>query len=46
LRDRVSGPASHAAELGAQLAQALLDAGGDDILAEAAEARAPEPTAP
>ncbi|HEX2235415.1 MAG TPA: hydroxymethylbilane synthase [Actinomycetota bacterium] len=46
VRDRVSGPAAHAAELGAELARALLDAGGDAIIAEAAAGRAPEPTAP
>ena len=32
LRDRISGPASHAFAMGIELAEAILDAGGKDIL--------------
>ncbi len=43
LRDRISGPLTAAAELGCELADALYDAGGRDILDEL---RTVEPTAP
>lgn len=49
LRDRISGPQSDAAELGRELARALLDAGGREILDElraAAEEEVPEITPP
>lgn len=43
LRDRIAGPASAARDLGFELAEAILDAGGRDILAELEEA---DPTTP
>ena len=45
LRDRVSGPAATAETLGRELADAILRAGGDEILEEvrASEATAPSP---
>ena len=46
LRDMVSGAPAEAGALGAELARALLDAGGDDVLAEVAAASAPHPAAP
>lgn len=45
LRDRISGPASEAAALGAELADAMLGAGGRDLLDELDPA-APPPAAP
>jgi hydroxymethylbilane synthase len=41
LRDRISGGLHEAATLGTQLAEAILDAGGDEILEEVREFRAP-----
>ncbi|MGH2694597.1 MAG: hydroxymethylbilane synthase [Actinomycetota bacterium] len=41
LRDRISGPASSAARLGRELAEAILGAGGDDILAAIRELDTP-----
>jgi hydroxymethylbilane synthase len=46
LRDRASGPVAQAEILGAELAQAILDAGGDEILADLREIEAPQPSAP
>ena len=46
LRDRTSGPPQRAEELGRELADALLAAGGDEILLAVREAPAPEPSAP
>lgn len=41
LRDRVSGPAQDAVRLGIELADAMLDSGGRDILAQLDRAQAP-----
>lgn len=46
LRDRISGPASDAQELGTELAIALLDAGGDEILSSLRDDPVPEPQQP
>ena len=46
LRDKTSGPADQAEALGRELALAILDAGGDDIVAELREDEAPRPAAP
>lgn len=46
LRDRIAGPASAAAELGADLAAAIHDCGGRDILEELRDADATEPSPP
>jgi hydroxymethylbilane synthase len=46
LRDRISGPPAHAASLGRELAVALLDAGGDEILAALRSEITPEPQQP
>jgi hydroxymethylbilane synthase len=46
LRDRISGPVSEAAALGIELAEALLGAGGDDILADIAAAGIVQPSPP
>jgi hydroxymethylbilane synthase len=46
LRDRISGPLSHAAELGRDLARALLDGGGSDILEELRDQPVPEVVEP
>jgi hydroxymethylbilane synthase len=41
-RDRISGPASSAARLGRELGEAILAAGGDDILAAIRDLEVPE----
>lgn len=46
LRDRLSGPPHEAAQLGAELADAILGAGGDEILADLKEIDSPEPVEP
>jgi hydroxymethylbilane synthase len=46
LRDRISGPVSAAAELGAELADAIYAAGGRDIIEELQETDPPAPAAP
>lgn len=46
LRDRISGPAAEAAALGTELALAILDAGGDEILASLRGEPVPEPQQP
>ena len=43
LRDRASGPRHEAAQLGVELADAILGAGGDEILADLKEIAAPQP---
>ena len=42
LRDRISGTAADAAEMGADLARSLLDAGGGELLAELKDSPVPE----
>ncbi|HEY7873950.1 MAG TPA: hydroxymethylbilane synthase [Actinomycetota bacterium] len=46
LRDRASGARHEAAQLGVELADAILAAGGDEILADLREVEAPEPVEP
>ncbi|MGH2819759.1 MAG: hydroxymethylbilane synthase, partial [Actinomycetota bacterium] len=46
VRDRVSGPLDEAAQLGAELAEAMLAAGGEDILAELRSTDASMPSPP
>jgi hydroxymethylbilane synthase len=46
IRDRISGGAHEAVALGQELADAILHAGGDDILADLKEATAPEVVEP
>jgi hydroxymethylbilane synthase len=46
LRDRLSGSLSEASQLGGELADAILGAGGDEILAELKDIDAPEPVEP
>jgi hydroxymethylbilane synthase len=46
LRDRASGPVEQAAQLGAELADAILAAGGDEILADVKESDPPQPVEP
>lgn len=46
LRDRASGSVHEAAQLGVELADAILGAGGDDILADLKEIDSPEPVEP
>ena len=46
LRDRISGPATRAEELGVELAEAILGAGGDEILAELMPSEGPAPSPP
>lgn len=46
LRDRISGPVGHAAAMGRELAQAILDCGGDEIIEELREAEPPEVSPP
>jgi hydroxymethylbilane synthase len=46
LRDRISGRVDDAAALGAELADAILGAGGDEILAEVRETALPQPGPP
>ncbi|MDQ3879046.1 MAG: hydroxymethylbilane synthase [Actinomycetota bacterium] len=46
LRDRISGPTAEAAALGSELAVALLNAGGDEILAAIRSESAPTPQQP
>jgi len=46
LRDRISGPVSHAEELGRELAQALLDSGGAELLDELRDEPTPEVVEP
>ena len=46
LRDRIAGPASAAAELGVELADAIYDSGGRDILEELREAESTTPSPP
>lgn len=46
LRDRIAGPASAASELGADLAAAIYDCGGRDILEELREADTTAPSPP
>jgi hydroxymethylbilane synthase len=46
LRDRLSGSMHEAAQLGIELADAILRAGGDEILAELKETDTPEPVEP
>lgn len=46
LRDRISGSVDEPEALGRELADAILSAGGDEILADLAEGDAPEPAAP
>ena len=45
-RDRISGRASEAETLGAELAEAILRAGGDEVMAEVRQSDAPEVVAP
>ncbi|MDP9222853.1 MAG: hydroxymethylbilane synthase [Actinomycetota bacterium] len=45
-RDRISGPVKEAAGLGAELADAILRAGGDEVLAEVRASTTPEVPAP
>ena len=46
LRDRISGSVDEPEALGRELAEAILGAGGDELLADLAEGDAPEPAAP
>jgi hydroxymethylbilane synthase len=46
LRDRLSGSVHEAAQLGVELADAILGAGGDEILADLKEIDSPEPVEP
>jgi hydroxymethylbilane synthase len=46
LRDRASGPVGEAAQLGEELAAAILAAGGDEILADVKESDPPQPVEP
>jgi hydroxymethylbilane synthase len=46
LRDRASGPVGEAAQLGEELADAILAAGGDEILADVKESDPPQPVEP
>ena len=46
LRDRIAGPVSAAADLGSELAEAILDAGGRDVLEELQDAEHTEPSPP
>lgn len=46
LRDRISGPASQAEQLGRELARALLDGGGSDLLADLRDEPVPEVVEP
>ena len=46
LRDRISGPTADAASLGTELAEALLAAGGDEVLDEIRASKLTEPSAP
>jgi hydroxymethylbilane synthase len=46
LRDRISGPATQAEQLGVELAEAILAAGGDDVLAEIMGEASPRPSPP
>lgn len=46
LRDRISGPMTEAAALGAELADAILRAGGDEVVAEVRASVPPEVPAP
>ena len=46
LRDRLSGSIHEAAQLGIELADAILGAGGDEILADLRETDTPEPVEP
>ena len=46
LRDRASGSPGEAAQLGAELAEAILAAGGDEILADVRESDPPQPVEP
>ena len=46
LRDRISGPVAEAASLGTELAEALLGAGGDEVLDEIRASELTEPSAP
>jgi hydroxymethylbilane synthase len=46
MRDRISGPVVHAEALGAELAHAVLAGGGDELLADARDADAVEPSPP
>ena len=46
LRDRISGPRGRAHSLGVELAEALLGAGGDEMLAEVRELATPQPSPP
>lgn len=46
VRDRISGPVSDAESLGRELAEAVIDSGGSDILEELKEVESPEVPAP
>ena len=46
LRDRISGPAQRAEELGRELADALLSSGGDEIMLEVRDSALPQPSPP
>jgi len=46
IRDRISGPPGDAGSLGAELAEAILEAGGADILADLRETTAVQPSPP
>ena len=46
LRDRISGPPTQAEQLGVELAEAILGAGGDEILAELMTEEGPAPSPP
>jgi hydroxymethylbilane synthase len=46
VRDRISGPLDHAEALGVELAQAIVDSGGSEILEELKGEAAPEVPAP
>ncbi len=46
LRDRISGAVTEPEALGHELADAILDAGGDELLADLLESEAPQPAPP
>ena len=46
LRDRISGPADSASDIGRELAEAILGAGGDEILEELRDAELTQPSEP
>ena len=46
MRDRISGPVTDPEALGAELAEAILASGGDELLADLLESDAPQPAPP